>query len=272
MQDLTRTEAQVRGSVGAGRHRRVRRAVLVFLLVAVTTVLATGAHAQPLPVPRIEIGLDDGQGPQDMAVGLQILLLLTVLSLAPAILIMMTSFTRIIVVLSFVRSALATQQMPPNQVLIGLAIFLTFSVMAPVWNTVYAEAWQPYAAGQISEEAALQRAETPFKEFMLTHTREKDLALFSGLAGVENPRDPDDIPFFLVVPAFGISELKTAFQLGFVIFVPFIVIDMVVASALMSMGMLMVPPMMISLPFKVLLFVMADGWHLVVRSLMLGFS
>lgn len=248
--------------------------LLLLVLLAAAVLLVDGGYAgaQPLPVPTVEIGLGGSENPAEVGTGLQLLLLLTVLSLAPAILIMMTSFTRIIVVLSFVRNALATQQMPPNQVLIGLALFLTLFVMAPVWQTVYASAWQPYQQGVIDQATALKRAEGPIREFMLANTREKDLALFTEFAGLERPQEPADVPTYLVIPAFGISELKTAFQIGFIIFIPFIVIDMVVASSLMSMGMLMVPPMMVSLPFKILLFIMVDGWHLIIRSIVMGFS
>ncbi|MGE5590541.1 MAG: flagellar type III secretion system pore protein FliP [Bacillota bacterium] len=227
--------------------------------------------AQGVPLPRVNIGFDQSSQPRDVVGSLQILLLLTVLTLAPAILILMTSFTRIIVVLSFVRNALATQQMPPNQVLVGLALFLTLFIMMPTWNRVNADAVQPYLAGEISQTEAASRAAVPLKEFMLKQTRDKDLQLFVSLSQTPVPAQPQDLPLSVVVPAFAISELKTAFQIGFAVFIPFIVIDMVVASALMSMGMMMLPPMMISLPFKILLFVMVDGWNLIVRSLVLSF-
>jgi flagellar biosynthetic protein FliP len=202
---------------------------------------------------------------------LQILLLLTLLSLAPAILIMMTSFVRIIVVFSFLRNALATQQMPPNQVLIGLALFLTFFVMAPTFQQVNTTALQPYMAGQITQAEAFQRGMEPMRTFMFKQTREQDIALFMSMSGLPKPNTYADIPSYVVIPAFAISELKTAFEIGFILYVPFMVIDMVVASTLMSMGMMMLPPMMISLPFKILLFVMVDGWGLLVRSLILSF-
>lgn len=202
---------------------------------------------------------------------MQILLLLTVLSLAPAILIMLTSFTRVVVVLSFLRSALSTQQMPPNQVLIGLALFLTVFIMAPVWQNVNQHALQPYLAGEIDQAQALRRGEEPLRDFMLRQTRPKDLAMFLELSRQQQPATPAEVPFWTLVPAFASSELKTAFQMGFLLFVPFLVIDMVVASTLMSMGMLMLPPMMVSLPFKLLLFVLVDGWNLLVRSLVTSF-
>ncbi|AST92047.1 MULTISPECIES: flagellar type III secretion system pore protein FliP [Sutcliffiella] len=206
-----------------------------------------------------------------VATSVQLLLLLTVLSIAPAILIMMTSFTRIIIVLSFVRTSLATQQMPPNQVLIGLAMFLTFFIMAPTFGQINEQALTPLFNEEITLDEAYELATVPIKEFMSKHTRQKDLALFMDYTGMERPETLEDIPLTVLVPAFAISELKTAFQIGFMIFIPFLVIDMVVASVLMSMGMMMLPPVMISLPFKILLFVLVDGWYLVVKSLLQTF-
>ncbi len=206
--------------------------------------------------------------PESVATTVRLLVLLTVLSLAPAFLVLMTSFTRIIIVLSFVRNGLATQQMPPNQVLIGLALFLTFFIMGPVLSDVNDQALTPFLEGEISQEEAMEQASIPMKEFMAEHTRQKDLALFMNYTGEERPESVQDIPLSTLVPAFAISELKTAFQMGFMIFVPFLVIDMVVASVLMAMGMMMLPPVMISLPFKILLFVLVDGWYLIVRSLL----
>lgn len=207
----------------------------------------------------------------DTTLSLQLFLILTILSLAPAILMTMTSFTRIIVVLGFLRNALGTQQLPPNQVLIGLALFLSVFIMAPTLQDVNSNALQPYLAKKISQEDALKRAEAPMRTFMFKQTREKDLALFVQLAKIQRPNTYKDVPTYVLVPAYIISELKTAFQIGFAIFLPFVVIDMIVASTLMSMGMLMLPPMLISLPFKILLFVMVDGWDLVVKSLVAGF-
>ncbi|PRO65217.1 flagellar type III secretion system pore protein FliP [Alkalicoccus urumqiensis] len=221
-----------------------------------------------LEIPSLDIFNDSGE---NLSSTIQLVLVLTVLSLAPAILILMTSFTRIVIVLSFVRSALATQTVPPNQVIIGLALFLTFFIMAPVFSEVNENALQPLFEGEMTQEEAFEEAAVPMKEFMAQHTREKDLALFMGYAGEERPESLEDVPLSTLVPAFVISELKTAFQIGFMIFVPFLVIDMVVASVLMSMGMMMLPPVMIALPFKILLFVMVDGWHLVVRSLLFSF-
>ncbi|HHT62344.1 MAG: flagellar type III secretion system pore protein FliP [Bacillota bacterium] len=202
---------------------------------------------------------------------IEILLLVTILSLVPAILVLMTSFTRIVVVLAFVRNALGTQQLPPNQVIIGLALFLTFFVMMPTFTQINTNALQPYLAQEISREEAIRQAEGPLRTFMFKQTREKDLELFVGMSGLERPQTYGDIPTYVLIPAFVISELKTAFQMGFALFIPFMIIDMVVASALMSMGMMMLPPMMISLPFKILLFVLVDGWHMVVESLIVSF-
>ena len=223
-------------------------------------------------LPKIGIDIDPGNQPNEIAGSLQIIMLLTILSLAPAILIMMTSFTRIIIVLSFLRNALGTQQMPPNQILIGLALFLTFFIMAPVGAEVNSKALIPYSEGKITQEVAFENAMNPVREFMLKQTREKDLALFYELSKLEQPKDKDNIPNRVVIPAFIISELKTAFQIGFIIFIPFLIIDMVVSSTLMSMGMMMLPPVMISLPFKILLFIMVDGWNLVTQSIISTFK
>ncbi|QGH36991.1 flagellar type III secretion system pore protein FliP [Gracilibacillus salitolerans] len=209
--------------------------------------------------------------PESISTSVRLLLLLTVLSLAPSILILMTSFTRILIVLSFVRTSLATQQMPPNQVLIGLALFMTFFIMAPTFQEINEEALQPLFEEEMTLEEAYDNASVPIKEFMSKHTREKDLALFMNYAEIDRPETVQDIPLTTLVPAFAISELKTAFQMGFMIFVPFLVIDMAVASVLMSMGMMMLPPVMISLPFKILLFVLVDGWYLITHSLLDGF-
>ncbi|KGR80343.1 flagellar type III secretion system pore protein FliP [Ureibacillus manganicus] len=209
--------------------------------------------------------------PTNVSTSVKLLLLLTVLSLAPSILILMTSFTRIIIVLSFTRTALATNTMPPNQVLIGLALFLTFFVMAPTFQQVNDQALQPLFNEEIGIDEAYDRASAPFKEFMAKHTRQEDLELFLNYSQAERPESIQDIPLTMLVPAFALSEIKTAFQIGFMIFIPFLVIDMVVASVLMSMGMMMLPPVMISLPFKILLFVLVDGWYLVVKSLLQSF-
>lgn len=222
-------------------------------------------------LPGIDPSILNNDSPENVATTVRLLLLLTVLSIAPSILILMTSFTRIVIVLSFVRTSLGTQQMPPTQVLISLALFMTFFIMAPTFSEINEQALTPFLAGEITEDEAFDRATGPMKEFMSKHTRQKDLMLFLDYAEMERPKTIDDIPLTALVPAFAISELKTAFQIGFMIFVPFLVIDMIVASVLMSMGMMMLPPVMISLPFKILLFVMVDGWYLVVKSLLISF-
>ena len=235
--------------------------------------LAVGMFANPRTTWAAGLTLDMGtSSTQQTSTSLQILLLMTVLSLAPAILMLMTSFTRIIIVLSFVRNALGTQQLPPNQVMAGLALILTFFVMAPTWNQINTNAVQPYMKNQITQTEALTKAQVPLRDFMFRQTREKDLELFVGLSKMERPKTYREVPTYVLIPAFVISELKTAFQMGFAIFIPFIVIDMIVSSTLMSIGMMMLPPMMISLPFKLLLFVLVDGWHLVVQSLVTSFK
>ncbi len=225
----------------------------------------------PIPVPSFPF-IKQAETTGETAMALQIVLLLTILSLAPSILTLLTSFTRTIIVLSFVRNGLGVQQVPPTQVLIGLALFITIFVMAPVWTEINNEAIQPYMNQEIDTAEALRRAQIPLRNFMFRQTREKDLALFVHYAKLEHPLNTlDDIPTYVLIPAFIISELKTAFQMGFIIFIPFLVIDMIVSSTLMSMGMLMLPPIMISLPFKILLFVMVDGWNLVINSILAGF-
>ncbi len=241
---------------------------LVILLVA----MPQGAWAQPVEVPSIGLNISPADGPEEVVDSLRILILLTVLALAPAFMIMMTSFTRIIVVLSLLRSALGFHQSPPNQVLIGLALFLTIFIMLPVWHQVNESAVQPFVNGEISQAEAQELGAGPLREFMLKQTREKDLALFVDMSGEGRPENQDDLSMAVIIPAFVISELKTAFQMGFLLYVPFLIIDMVVASTLMSMGMFMLPPVMISLPFKLLLFVMVDGWYLVVKSLVESFG
>lgn len=249
----------------------MKRFITLFLLVVLAFSFCSKAWAAPVPLPKIDLTIEQSDEPQEVVDSIKLLVILTILSLAPAIIILMTSFTRIVVVLSFTRNALATQQTPPNQVLIGLALFLTFFIMAPVYSEIKTNALDPYLANSISQEEAFERASKPIKEFMFKHTREKDLALFVNLSKMDRPSNKDDIPLTVLVPAFVISELKTAFQMGFIIFIPFLVIDMVVASTLMSMGMFMLPPVMVSLPFKLLLFVMVDGWYLVVKSLVESF-
>ncbi|MBP3781078.1 MAG: flagellar type III secretion system pore protein FliP [Selenomonas sp.] len=234
-------------------------------------LMAQTALAAPL-IPSVNVDVGTSGKPQDVAVTLQVMALLTILSLAPGILIMTTSFVRIVVVIGFLRNALSTQNVPPNQVVIALSLFLTFYIMSPYWSQANENGIQPYMAGQITQEEALQNVVEPIREFMFKQTRESDLALFVNLADDERPETQEDVSTFTLIPAFVISELKTAFQIGFMIYVPFIVIDMIVASTLMSMGMMMLPPVMISLPFKILLFVMVDGWHLLIKSLIVSFK
>ena len=231
----------------------------------------SAALAAPL-IPSVNVDVGSSNKPQDVAVTLQVMALLTILSLAPGILIMTTSFVRIVVVIGFLRNALSTQNVPPNQVVIALSLFLTFYIMSPYWSQANENGIQPYMAGQITQEEALTNVVEPIREFMFKQTRESDLALFVNLADDERPESQEDVSTFTLIPAFVISELKTAFQIGFMIYVPFIVIDMIVASTLMSMGMMMLPPVMISLPFKILLFVMVDGWHLLIKSLIVSFK
>ena len=264
-------------TVATGKENNMRKLrQIVFLTLIIVVFGASFCDAQSrsnrfLPLPKVSVGVEKTDNPKEFSTSIQVLLLLTVLSLAPAFLIMMTSFTRIIVVLSFLRHGLSTSQMPSNQVLAGLALFLTFFVMAPVWQDVNKNALQPYLADEISQQDAYKSALNPIRAFMFKETREKDLALMIHLSKIEKPNDESDVPTYVLVPAFVISELKTAFQIGFLLFVPFLVVDMVIACILMSMGMMMLPPIMISLPFKVLLFVLVDGWYLIVRSLVSGF-
>jgi flagellar biosynthetic protein FliP len=233
-------------------------------------LLASQVQAQTV-LPKVTIGLDQAKTPQDVSSGLQILIILTVLSIAPALLIMLTSFTRIVIVLSFTRSALGAQQVPPNSVLLGLALFLTFFTMAPTWSKINHDALQPYMQKAISFDQATEKAISPLRQFILKQTRENDIALFVKLSKGPRPENPGQVPTHVLVPAFLTSELKTAFTIGFLIYIPFLIIDMVVSVTLMSMGMMMLPPMMISLPCKILLFVLVDGWHLIIRALAMSF-
>ena len=254
-------------------RRACLRYLMTLVIIGAVFLMPNGSGgAEPgFSSPFFSIGLDKVQQPEAPTVVLQIFLLMTVLSLAPAILIMVTSFTRIVIVLSLLRRALGTMQMPPNQVMVGLALFLTFFVMAPVWHKINQTALEPYLAKKIGNEQALQNAMAPLREFMFKQTRKKDLALFVDIAKLERPKNIADIPTTVLIPSFIISEVKTAFQIGLLLYVPFLIIDMVVASVLLSMGMMMLPPIMVSLPFKLMLFVLADGWYLLVGSLVKGF-
>lgn len=243
------------------------------LIMVISALFCSGIWAEPnVPIPQIGLDIKAAENPKDVALSIQILFVLTILSLAPSLLIMLTSFTRIIIVLSFTRQAIGTQQMPPNQVLIGLALFLTFFIMSPVISDINENAYKPFISGKITQQAAFEKAMDPIRKFMFKYTREKDLALFLKLGQVGKPKVLSDIPTTTLIPSFIISELKTAFEIGFFLYIPFLIIDMVVSSTLMSMGMMMLPPVMISMPFKILLFVMVDGWNLIVRSLILGFK
>lgn len=245
---------------------------IVFIAVPALAQSVAGPAAPSIPIPRVNIGVSPATKPSDVALSLQILLLLTVVTLAPTLLVLLTSFTRIVIVLSFVRTALGTQQVPPTQVLVGLSLLLTFFVMNPVIQDINKNALQPYLANKISQPVAVDRAAKPLRTFMFKQTREKDIALFYSLSKEPRPAQQSDVPTYLLVPAFVISELKTAFQIGFAIYIPFIVIDMVVASVLLSMGMMMIPPVIISLPFKILIFLLVDGWNLTVAALFASFQ
>jgi len=246
-------------------------ALISTMVMAFSLLPGVASEAWAISLPNVQFGMENMDEPETLSTALQILFLLTVLTLAPSILILTTSFSRIVIVLSFLRQAMGTQQTPPTQVLIGLALFLTFFVMTPVISEVNDTAFQPYMNEEISQSEAFGRAQVPVKRFMLRQTREKDLALFVNIAHQEAPATEDDIGLNIVIPAFVISELKTAFQIGFLIYIPFLILDMVVASILLSMGMMMLPPVLISLPFKLMLFVMVDGWHLTVGSLVKSF-
>ncbi len=239
---------------------------------AVATDPAEQDAGVSFPMPQLSVGVGNTENREDINLSLQILFLLTILTLAPSILVLTTGFTRMIIVLSLARSAMGTQQMPPNAVLIGLALFLTLFVMAPVGKEINEQALGPYMAGDITFEEGMSRAELPLRDFMFRQTRLKDLSLFLNVSGIDEVETKEDVPTYVIIPAFVISELKTAFEMGFLIYLPFLIIDMVVASTLMSMGMLMLPPILISLPFKILLFVLVDGWHLITRSLILSFN
>jgi len=240
------------------------------LLASASAALAQGPTS--VPIPTISITMDQADDPQRISTVINILFLMTVLTLAPSILILMTSFVRIVVVFSFLRQGMGTQTAPPNQVIIGLALFLTFYVMMPVWKDIETRAFRPFMANEITQAVALERTLAPVREFMFLQTRPKDLALFMQLSGEGRPMNKAEVPTMSLIPAFVISELKTAFTIGFLLYIPFVVIDMVVASVLLSMGMMMLPPVMVSLPFKLMLFVLVDGWNLVVGSLVRSFG
>jgi flagellar biosynthetic protein FliP len=240
---------------------------LAFVILATLLILGSTTPAWA----ALPWGLDQALAPDRLSTSLLLFLMLTALSLAPALVVMVTSFTRLVVVFSFLRHALGTQSMPPNQVLIALSLFLTFFIMAPVWHDIQSSAVQPYVDQKLTGEEAVQRGIQPLKTFMCKQTREKDLALFLSIMKAPRPKNFQDLPITAVVPAFMISELRTAFEIGFLLFLPFLIIDMVVASVLLSMGMMMLPPVMISLVFRILLFVLVDGWNILVGSLVRSF-
>ena len=244
---------------------------LPITILALSLITATAAAA-PIALPSVNVDIASSQNPEDLSATIQLMVALTVLTIAPSILLMTTAFIRIVVVLSFLRQAMSTQTTPPNMIIISLALFMTFYIMAPYWTEMNDNGLQPYLNGQITQEQALENIVNPMREFMFKQTRESDLALFVNLADAPRPESQEDVSTFTLIPAFVISELKTAFQIGFMIYIPFIVIDMIVATTLMSMGMMMLPPVMISLPFKILLFVMVDGWHLLIQSLITSFK
>jgi flagellar biosynthetic protein FliP len=245
---------------------------LVGVLVLVLLVLSiVPVDLQAQGVPKLSLSLDESDSPQDFSTTLKILIALTVLALVPTILVMVTSFVRIVVVIMMTRQAMGTPQMPPAQVLMGIALILTIFVMAPVFNQVYSDAVKPYIDGEMTREDAYDIGIQPIRDFMFKQTREQDIELFASFANLPKPQNRDDLPTYILIPSFLISEMRTAFQISFIIFVPFLVIDMVVASVLMSMGMMMLPPIMVALPFKILLFVLVDGWYLIIQSLVGSF-
>lgn len=249
---------------------------LFIMLIALALIFTfdKSVSAEPINIPNVNISVDgESTSPQNYVDNIKLLIILTILTLLPSIIIMMTSFTRIIVVFSFLKSALGAQQSIPNQILIGLALFLTIFIMQPVYSEINNNAFKPFMENTITQDEAMEAGSKPLREFMLKQTRQKDLELFIETSKLDKEEiTRDNIPLTVVIPAFAISELKTAFQIGFLLFLPFLIIDMVVASVLMSMGMFMVPPVMVALPFKLLLFVMVDGWYLMVKSLIMSFG
>lgn len=245
--------------------------LILFLILFPVSIFAQQTNPT-IPFPKIGIDVGTASNPQDVSVTLQILLLLTVLSLAPSILIMTTSYLRLIISFHFLKSALGTQQMPPGQLLAGIALFITFFIMAPTWNKVNDAALKPLMNGEISMEQAYDKGIEPIREFMFRQVRDEDLTLFVGLADMKRPDKREDLPTYVLLPAFALSELRAGFIIGFFLYIPFIMVDMIISSILMSMGMMMLPPMLISLPFKILLFVLVDGWNLIVGSLVRSFT
>ncbi len=246
-------------------------ALTAIFLAVPAMLLAQDAGGVRMPIPKIAFDISEATSPKDVALSLQMLFLLSILTLAPSIILMTTAFTRVVIVLDFVKRALSLQQMPPTQVIVGLSLFLTFFIMAPTLTEMNDKALQPYLEGKISNQQFYDRGIEPLREFMFKQTREKDIALFIKLSNIDKPNNKNDVPTYCLIPAFMISELRIAFEIGIFLFLPFIVIDMVIASALMAMGMIMLPPVMISLPFKLILFVLVDGWNLLVYELVKSF-
>jgi flagellar biosynthetic protein FliP len=253
---------------------KIKSFLLIISLLVILSDQAAAQQTQSLsfPIPKVDVQIGTSQDAKDVSVSLQILLLMTILALAPSIMIMTTAYLRIIIVFHFLKSALGTQQMPPGQLLAGVALFVTFFVMAPTWNKVNQDALKPLMDGKITVEAAYDQGIGPIREFMFRHVRDEDLELFISLANMSRPATRTELPTYIVVPAFVLSELRTGFIIGFFLFIPFLMVDMIVSSILMSMGMMMLPPMLISLPFKILLFILVDGWNLIVGSVVRSFS
>lgn len=246
--------------------------LIIFLVLIITTFNSVEAQQNTtIPIPKIGLDIGTADSPEDISVTLQILLLMTVLSLAPSLMIMTTAYLRLIIVFHFLKNALGTQQMPPGQLLAGVALFITFFIMAPTWSQVNEKALQPLMEGEIGVEQAYDAGIEPIREFMFAHVRDEDLELFMGMSQLERPENRTDLPTYILVPAFVISELRTGFIIGFFLFVPFIMVDLIIGSILLSMGMMMIPPMMIALPFKILLFILVDGWNLIIGSMVRSF-
>jgi flagellar biosynthetic protein FliP len=268
---IQKTLQQKMLEIWPNRQIRLACAGILALIMAFLFTHAAG-WAEAFGIPSVEVKVGTSNSPQEVSKGIQIMVLLTVLTLAPAIFVMTTAFTRIIIVLSMVRQAIGLPSMPPNQVLVGLALILTFFVMSPTFSKVNETAFQPYLKGKMGQEEALTKAMDPMRLFMFKQTHEKEIELFMGLAKLPKPKNTKDVPTHVLLPSFIISEIKTAFQLGFLVFLPFLIIDVVVASILVSLGMVFLPPASISMPFKIILFVLVDGWHLITRALVMGFS
>lgn len=250
---------------------------IIFILLVLFTATSFAQQTQQtqslsFPLPKLDVQIGSSDNPQDVSVTLQILLLMTILALAPSIMIMTTAYLRIIIVFHFLKSALGTQQMPPGQLLAGVALFVTFFVMAPTWNKVNEEALKPLMDEKITTEEAYNKGIEPIREFMFRNVRDEDLGLFISLANMKRPDNRTELPTYIVIPAFVISELRTGFIIGFFLFIPFLMVDMIISSILMSMGMMMLPPMLVSLPFKILLFILVDGWNLIIGSVVRSFA